>query len=64
MSPVHSFDSRRNFFISRTKFWRSRGWRNKEKVPVSENDCKALNPYQAIRKYITHEAYKTNLRQK
>jgi len=31
MSPVHSLNSRRNFFISRINFCRSRGWRHKEK---------------------------------
>jgi hypothetical protein len=63
MSPVHSPGSRRNFFISRTKFYRSRGWRQKEKAPVSEDEFKTSKLYQDIRKYTTHEVNKTNLRQ-
>jgi len=35
--------------------------RDTKKAPVSEDDFKTLNPYQAIRKYITHEVHKTNL---
>jgi len=41
--------------------------RHKEKAPLSEGDFKTLNPYEAneaIRKYITHEVNKTDLRQK
>jgi hypothetical protein len=50
MSPAHSLDSRRQFLISPTKFCRSRDWRHKEKAPVSGDEFKTLNPYQAIRK--------------
>jgi hypothetical protein len=64
MYPVPSLDSRRNFSIALTKFCRRRGRGHKEKAPVSEDDFKTLNLYQAISKYITHEVYQTNLLQK